>query len=39
VPVSARTGQGVDQLIDSILLQAEVLEFKKRRPRDLRRAM
>jgi translation initiation factor IF-2 len=28
VPVSARTGQGVDQLIDSILLQAEVLELK-----------
>jgi translation initiation factor IF-2 len=28
VPVSARTGQGVDQLIDSILLQAEVMELK-----------
>ena len=28
VPVSARTGLGVDQLLDSILLQAEVLEFK-----------
>ncbi len=28
VPVSARTGQGVDQLIDSVLLQAEVLELK-----------
>ena len=28
VPVSARTGQGVDQLLDSILLQAEVLELK-----------
>jgi translation initiation factor IF-2 len=28
VPVSARTGQGVDQLIDSLLLQAEVLELK-----------
>jgi translation initiation factor IF-2 len=28
VPVSARTGLGVDQLIDSILLQAEVLELK-----------
>jgi translation initiation factor IF-2 len=27
VPVSARTGQGVDQLLDSILLQAEVLEL------------
>jgi translation initiation factor IF-2 len=28
VPVSARTGQGVDQLLDAILLQAEVLELK-----------
>src|SRR5258707_287368 len=28
VPVSAKTGQGVDQLLDSILLQAEVLELK-----------
>src|SRR5271154_5790613 len=28
VPVSARTGQGVDQLLDSLLLQAEVLELK-----------
>jgi translation initiation factor IF-2 len=28
VSVSARTGQGVDQLLDSILLQAEVLELK-----------
>ena len=28
VPVSARTGLGVDQLIDSVLLQAEVLELK-----------
>src|SRR5450631_2700466 len=28
VPVSARTGQGVDQLPDSILLQAEGLELK-----------
>ena len=27
VPVSARTGMGVDQLLDSILLQAEVLEL------------
>ena len=27
VPVSARTGLGVDQLLDSILLQAEVLEL------------
>jgi translation initiation factor IF-2 len=27
VPVSARTGQGVEQLLDSILLQAEVLEL------------
>jgi len=28
VPVSARTGQGIEQLLDSILLQAEVLELK-----------
>ncbi|MDP9083932.1 MAG: translation initiation factor IF-2 [Pseudomonadota bacterium] len=28
VPVSARTGMGVDQLLESILLQAEVLELK-----------
>ncbi len=28
VPVSARTGQGVEQLLDSVLLQAEVLELK-----------
>ena len=28
VNVSARTGQGVDQLLDSVLLQAEVLELK-----------
>jgi translation initiation factor IF-2 len=28
VNVSARTGQGVDQLLDSILLQAEVLDLK-----------
>ncbi|HVC03010.1 MAG TPA: translation initiation factor IF-2 [Steroidobacteraceae bacterium] len=28
VAVSARTGQGVEQLLDSILLQAEVLEIK-----------
>jgi translation initiation factor IF-2 len=28
VPVSARTGQGVEQLLDAILLQAEVLELK-----------
>ncbi|MGL5001972.1 MAG: translation initiation factor IF-2, partial [Casimicrobium sp.] len=27
-PVSAMTGQGIDQLLDSILLQAEVLELK-----------
>jgi translation initiation factor IF-2 len=32
VPVSARTGAGVDQLLDSILLVAEVLEL--RAPRD-----
>jgi translation initiation factor IF-2 len=28
VPVSARTGEGVDRLIESLLLQAEVLELK-----------
>jgi translation initiation factor IF-2 len=28
VPVSARTGQGIDSLLDAILLQAEVLELK-----------
>jgi translation initiation factor IF-2 len=28
VPVSALTGQGIDNLLDSILLQAEVLELK-----------
>jgi translation initiation factor IF-2 len=28
VPVSARTGQGIDQLLESVLLQAEVLELK-----------
>ena len=28
VNVSARTGQGIDQLLDSILLQAEVLDLK-----------
>jgi translation initiation factor IF-2 len=28
VPVSARTGQGVDKLLDAILLQAEVLELR-----------
>ena len=28
VSVSARTGQGIDQLLDSLLLQAEVLELK-----------
>lgn len=32
VPISARTGQGIDQLLDVILLQAEVLELKA--PRD-----
>lgn len=31
VPVSARTGQGVDQLLDAILLQADVLELKATR--------
>ncbi|MCC6378051.1 MAG: translation initiation factor IF-2 [Burkholderiales bacterium] len=28
IPVSAKTGQGVDTLLDAILLQAEVLELK-----------
>lgn len=28
VPVSAKTGMGIDQLLDSILLQAEVLELR-----------
>jgi translation initiation factor IF-2 len=28
VPVSAKTGKGVDQLLESILLQSEVLELK-----------
>jgi translation initiation factor IF-2 len=28
VPVSARTGQGVDELLENVLLQAEVLELK-----------
>ena len=28
VPVSAKTGQGIDQLLEQVLLQAEVLELK-----------
>ncbi|MGK2899283.1 MAG: translation initiation factor IF-2 [Burkholderiaceae bacterium] len=28
VPVSARTGQGIDKLLEQVLLQAEVLELK-----------
>jgi len=28
VPISAKTGQGVDNLLDSILVQAEILELK-----------
>lgn len=28
VPISAKTGKGIDELLDSILLQAEVLELK-----------
>lgn len=28
VPVSAKTGQGIDELLESILLQAEVLDLK-----------
>jgi len=31
VPVSAKTGQGIDDLLDGILLQAEVLELKAQR--------
>ena len=31
VPLSAKTGQGVDDLLDAILLQSEVLELKARR--------
>jgi translation initiation factor IF-2 len=30
VPVSAKTGQGVDDLLDAILVQAEVMELKAR---------
>jgi translation initiation factor IF-2 len=32
VPVSAKTGQGIDDLLENVLLQAEVLELKA--PRD-----
>jgi translation initiation factor IF-2 len=32
VPVSAKTGEGIDKLLDALLLQAEVLELKA--PRD-----
>ncbi len=28
IPVSAHTGQGIDELLDAILLQAEILELK-----------
>ncbi|HUX81394.1 MAG TPA: translation initiation factor IF-2 [Halothiobacillus sp.] len=28
VPVSAKTGEGIDQLLDAVLIQAEVLELK-----------
>ena len=27
-PVSAKTGQGVDELLENVLLQAEMLELK-----------
>jgi translation initiation factor IF-2 len=30
VPISAKTGMGIDELLDAILLQAEVLELKAR---------
>ena len=33
IPVSAHTGQGIDDLLDAILLQAEVLELKA--PKDI----
>lgn len=33
VPVSAKTGQGIDDLLENVLLQAEVLELKA--PRDV----
>ncbi len=32
IPVSARTGEGIDRLLEAVLLQAEVLELKA--PRD-----
>lgn len=28
IPVSARTGQGIDELLENVLLQAEILELK-----------
>ncbi len=28
VPISAKTGMGIDNLLDSVLVQAEVLELK-----------
>ncbi|MFN4148289.1 MAG: translation initiation factor IF-2 [Rhodocyclaceae bacterium] len=31
VPVSAKTGQGIDELLENVLLQAEVLELKAQR--------
>ncbi len=31
VPVSAKTGQGVDELLDSVLLQSELLDLKANR--------
>ncbi len=31
IPVSAKTGQGIDQLLEGVLLQAEVLELKAAR--------
>jgi translation initiation factor IF-2 len=31
IPVSARTGEGIDRLLDGLLLQAEVLELKAAR--------
>ena len=33
IPVSAKTGEGIDRLLDGLLLQAEVLELKAREGR------
>ena len=36
VPISAKTGMGVDTLLDSVLVQAEVLNLKRLRNRPAR---